>query len=91
MELIGECAWTLLKEGEPVDERLDLAAMAGMRHRLVHHYEGINWAVVESAAFQDVPEALPVLEAELERRGLAPLPPMGDGRTDGGFDQGIGS
>ena len=30
-------------------------AVSGMRHRLVHEYEGINWTMIVEIVFEDMP------------------------------------
>lgn len=34
------------------------ARIAGMRHRLVHDYEGTNWSIVADTVLSDVPQFL---------------------------------
>ena len=53
---IGEQVYQIspdLKEKYPT---LPWSAVAGMRHRLVHDYEGINWSVLTDVIFEDMPE-----------------------------------
>ena len=45
-----------------------MATIAGMRHRMVHHYDGIDWSLVEEALFEDIPELVKRL-SELATRG----------------------
>lgn len=68
LELIGEQAWLLDKAGERIPG-VELHLLGGMRHRLVHNYEGINWNVVEDAAFVDNEELLVLLESEVGMLG----------------------
>jgi uncharacterized protein with HEPN domain len=55
IELIGEQAWELRKAGVDLGRAIPLAEIAGMRHRLVHHYEGVDWNVVEAIPRDDIP------------------------------------
>lgn len=70
LELIGEEAWQLRKEQVDVGEEIPLVQIANMRHRMVHAYEGVNWDVVEGAAFEDVPELVTTIEAFCQSRGI---------------------
>lgn len=62
LELIGEQAWQLRKLAYDLGPDIDLAEIAGMRHRIAHHYEGIDWGVVYEATFEDVPRLVDSLE-----------------------------
>ena len=68
LELVGEQAWLLDREGVDLGEGIDLATIAGMRHRMVYHYDGIDWSLVEEALFEDIPELVKRL-SELATRG----------------------
>lgn len=68
LELVGEQAWLLDREGVDLGEGIDLATIAGMRHRMVHHYDGIDWSLVEEALFEDILELVKRL-SELATRG----------------------
>ncbi|MDO5151625.1 MAG: DUF86 domain-containing protein [Oscillospiraceae bacterium] len=32
--------------------------MAGLRHRLVHDYDGTNWNIIVNVVFEDLPELI---------------------------------
>ena len=52
---IGEQVYRLspaLKEKYP---ELPWSMVSGMRHRLVHDYEGINWSVIVEVIFREMP------------------------------------
>ena len=70
LELIGEEAWLLTKEGYSLGPDIPLADIGQMRHHLVHHYEGIDWSIAEEAAFEDVPRLVESLRPALEERGI---------------------
>ena len=70
LELIGEEAWKLLDSGLDLGEGVPLIAMANMRHRMVHAYEGVDWSVVEEATFEEVPELVASLEEACARLGI---------------------
>ena len=79
LELIGEEAWLLSKEGYDLGPAIPLDEIGQMRHHLVHHYEGIDWGVAEEAAFEDVPELVQNLKPVLIERGIAPYDPQDEG------------
>lgn len=56
LQQIGECAWRLDRLGEDIGESIPLRKIAALRHRLVHHYEGIDWNVAEGVIFEGVPK-----------------------------------
>lgn len=70
LELIGEEAWQLSKAGYDLGPDIPLTEIGLMRHRLVHHYEGVNWNIAEEAAFEDVPKLVKDLRPILEARGI---------------------
>ena len=78
IELVGENAWQIRKLGYDLGEDVNLSAIAGMRHRMVHQYEGINWSYVEEVAFEDIPELLARFEAFALAQGIE-LPEVTDG------------
>ena len=73
VELIGEAAWQLKKLGTDLGPDVPLTEIAGMRHVLVHHYDGVDWNIVEEVALQDVPALESALARIMESRGIAPL------------------
>ena len=36
--------------------------ISGLRHRLVHDYEGTNWQIIVEVVFEDIPALLVQLE-----------------------------
>ena len=36
--------------------------ISGLRHRLVHDYEGTNWQMIVEVVFEDIPDLLVQLE-----------------------------
>ena len=36
--------------------------IAGLRHRLVHDYDGINWNVIVDIVFNEIPELIGQIE-----------------------------
>lgn len=72
IELIGEQAWELRKAGVDLGRAIPLAEIAGMRHRLVHHYEGVDWNVVEAILRDDIPALVENLGRAMEDLGIDP-------------------
>lgn len=54
--LIGEEAWGLRKAGVDLGSSISLEEIAGMRHRLVRHYEGVDWSIVEGVLVNGIPD-----------------------------------
>ena len=36
--------------------------MVGLRHRLVHDYDGTNWNIIADVVFEDLPELITKLK-----------------------------
>lgn len=70
LELIGEEAWQLTKAKIDLGPDVPLLQIANMRHRMVHAYEGVNWSVVEEAAFEDVPQLIANIEEACASRSI---------------------
>lgn len=52
---IGEYASHLSKELQALRPGISWSKVAGLRHRLVHDYEGTNWSIVIQVIFEDYP------------------------------------
>lgn len=59
---IGEHVYQLSSAFKEQYPNIPWFLIAGMRHRLVHDYEGTNWSVVAEAALKDVPAFIDQLE-----------------------------
>lgn len=70
IELIGEEAWKLHKAGYDLGDTIRLDEIAGMRHHLVHHYDGIDWNIIEDVVSRDIPELVADLEEAMLQRGI---------------------
>lgn len=70
LQQIGECAWKLDNAQEDLGPEIPLRQIAALRHRLVHHYEGIDWNVAEEVVFDDVPKLVENLTPVLRDRGI---------------------
>ena len=73
IELVGEAAWRLGKLGADLGPSIPLADIAGMRHILVHQYDGVDWNLVEEVAFKDIPSLEIELRRIMQERGIEPL------------------
>lgn len=60
---IGEHAYSLLKEYKTEHSNIPWAMISGLRHRLVHDYDGTNWSIIADVVFDE----LPMLITEMEK------------------------
>lgn len=60
---IGEHAYCLSGEYKEAHSEIPWAMISGLRHRLVHDYDGTNWSIIADVIFVE----LPVLVKEIER------------------------
>ena len=70
IELIGEAAWQLSKLGADLGDDIPLSDISGMRHIIVHQYDGVDWGIVEEVAFKDVPKLRDALFDVLHERNI---------------------
>ena len=52
---IGEQVYNLSKELKAQYPDVPWSAVAGIRHRLVHDYEGINWSIIVETVYDEMP------------------------------------
>lgn len=65
---LSEQAARMLSDHRDVAERLDEIdwySLRGLRNRIVHDYDGVNFSLLASFVLRDVPELIPVLERAL--------------------------
>ncbi|MCD8187250.1 MAG: DUF86 domain-containing protein [Ruminococcus sp.] len=60
---IGEHAYYLSQEYKEEHSDIPWAMISGLRHRLVHDYDGTNWNIISDVVFEE----LPVLILQLEK------------------------
>ena len=60
---IGEHVYNLSDKYKEAHSEIQWAMIAGLRHRLVHDYDGTNWNIIVNVVFGE----LPVLIAQLEK------------------------
>lgn len=51
---IGEQVYHLSTETKMLNQELPWSAVSGLRHRLVHDYDGINWTIIASVVFDEM-------------------------------------
>ncbi len=52
---IGEHAYNLSKDYKEAHRNIQWAMIAGVRHRLVHDYDGTNWNIIADVVFNELP------------------------------------
>ncbi|MCD7958862.1 MAG: DUF86 domain-containing protein [Ruminococcus sp.] len=60
---IGEHVYYLSQEYKEEHSDIPWAMISGLRHRLVHDYDGTNWNIISDVVFEE----LPVLILQLEK------------------------
>ena len=67
---IGEQVYNLSQEVKKEHPEVIWSVVSGLRHRLVHDYEGINWSVIAEVIFTDmepfVDQVRLIVETELK-------------------------
>lgn len=51
---IGEQVYQLSSEFKELHSELPWNMISGLRHRLVHDYDGINWTIIVEVIFEDM-------------------------------------
>ena len=59
---IGEHVYNLSKEYKEKHKDVKWAMIAGLRHRLVHDYDGTNWNIIVEVVFEEWPVFLEQLK-----------------------------
>ena len=59
---IGEQAYNLSAEYKAEHDEIPWSMISGLRHRLVHDYDGTNWEMIVEVVFDDIPVLLKQLE-----------------------------
>lgn len=52
---IGEHVYNLSKDYKEAHNEIQWAMIAGVRHRLVHDYDGTNWNIIADVVFEELP------------------------------------
>ena len=59
---IGEHVYYLSDDYKSAHENIQWKMISGLRHRLVHDYDGINWNIISDIVLQEIPILLEQLE-----------------------------
>lgn len=51
---IGEQVYQLSKELKDTHPEIPWSAVSGLRHRLVHDYDGVNWNIIVEVIFEEM-------------------------------------
>ncbi len=60
---IGEQVYALSDEYKTMHNDVPWSMISGLRHRLVHNYEGTNWNIIASVVYEE----LPILVKQLKK------------------------
>ena len=52
---MGEPSYNLSAEYKMEHDEIPWAMIAGLRHRLVHEYDGTNWNIIAEVVFEELP------------------------------------
>ena len=59
---IGEQVYSLSDEYKTANSNIPWSMISGLRHRLVHDYDGTNWNIIAEVVFEELPTLLKELE-----------------------------
>lgn len=59
---IGEQAYSLSKEYKELHSDIPWSMISGLRHRLVHDYDGTNWNIIADVIIDELPTLLRQIE-----------------------------
>ena len=63
---IGEHVHNLSKQYKEEHSEIPWSMIAGVRHRLVHDYDGTNWNIIADVVFEELPVLIKQLEEFLD-------------------------
>ena len=64
---MGEHSYNLSAEYKMEHDEIPWAMIAGLRHRLVHEYDGTNWNIIAEVVFEELPLLITQLRGLLLR------------------------
>ena len=77
-QVVGEAAAALERLEYDLDSNIPIGDIAGLRNRVSHDYEGVNWSILEDILFEDIPLLVSDLTKVMDERGIPreeiPLP-----------------
>ena len=59
---IGELTYNLSDEFKAEHGAIEWNMIAGLRHRLVHDYDGTNWNIIADIVYEEIPDLITKLE-----------------------------
>ncbi len=59
---IGEQVYALSEEYKAQNSNIPWSMVSGLRHRLVHDYDGTNWNIIADVVFEELPILLEQLK-----------------------------
>ena len=59
---IGEHVYYLSSEFKKQHSDIEWNLIAGLRHRLVHDYDGTNWSLISDVVFEEIPALIEKLK-----------------------------
>ena len=68
---IGEHVYNLSKDYKEKHKDVQWAMIAGLRHRLVHDYDGTNWNIIVEVVFEELPVFLEQLKGLMNEDNVA--------------------
>ena len=63
---IGEQVYLLSSEFKKDHSDIPWNVVSGLRHRLVHDYEGINWSIIVEVVFEEMDDFFKSIESMIE-------------------------
>ena|SRR3990167_334370 len=67
LEIIGEATKKLPKEFTDKHPQVDWSLMAGMRDKLIHHYFGVDYAIVWDVVKNELPKLKPQIKEIIKK------------------------
>lgn len=61
---IGEHVYMLSAEYKSKHAKIQWSMISGLRHRLVHDYDGTNWNIIADIFFEEIPILIKQIEEE---------------------------
>lgn len=72
MMIVGEAASRVSVAYQEAHPEIPWAQIIGMRHRLVHGYQLVDWTIIWTAATKEVPRLIELLERLMPRKDRSP-------------------
>ncbi|MBE6741055.1 MAG: DUF86 domain-containing protein [Ruminococcaceae bacterium] len=63
---IGEQVYNISSEMKAAHPEISWSVVSGLRHRLVHDYEGINWTIIVDVIFDEMDDFVSSVKAIIE-------------------------